>query len=144
MQPHLISRGTLTRVLVSTLLAGSLFTALAGRDEFLGRWALTIPGGGAGWLTPGIVTDRTAAADAGFPGSGLARLRLRPRRDVASKSSLVRVCSRCWTVSRSAANLRAHREGPSCMPTWCFKKSVRSTVTRYRTVGARSTMLSNL
>ncbi|MGD0539020.1 MAG: DUF1080 domain-containing protein [Verrucomicrobiota bacterium] len=50
MQPHLISRGTLTRVLVSTLLAGSLFTALAGRDEFLGRWALTIPGGGAGWL----------------------------------------------------------------------------------------------
>ncbi len=50
MQPHLISRGTLTRVLVSTWLAGSLFTALAGRDEFLGRWALTIPGGGAGWL----------------------------------------------------------------------------------------------
>ncbi len=36
------------------LLAGSLLAILAGdafaNDDYLGRWALTIPGGGAGWL----------------------------------------------------------------------------------------------
>lgn len=33
------------------LVSASLFdSALAEKDDFLGRWALTIPGGGAGWL----------------------------------------------------------------------------------------------
>ncbi len=50
MQRHIIPLPTFTRILCSTLLAGGLFAALAGPDEFLGRWALTIPGGGAGWL----------------------------------------------------------------------------------------------
>lgn len=36
----------------------------------------------AGWVSPSIVADRTAAADARLPGSGLARFRFRPRGDV--------------------------------------------------------------
>lgn len=37
--------------LLAVTVAGSLTTAWAGSDQFLGRWALTIPGGGAGWLS---------------------------------------------------------------------------------------------
>jgi hypothetical protein len=41
-----------TTSVLGLLLAGSLFTDLTAgdADAFLGRWALTIPGGGAGWI----------------------------------------------------------------------------------------------
>src|ERR1039458_2783443 len=41
--------------------------------------------GCAGRVSPGIVADRTAAADARFSGSGLARFRFRPRGDVGEQ-----------------------------------------------------------
>ncbi len=37
--------------LLAMTVAGTLTTAWAGPDQFLGRWALTIPGGAAGWLS---------------------------------------------------------------------------------------------
>lgn len=50
MQLHTLGSRTLRNLLLGSVLAGSLGTALADKADFLGRWALTIPGGGAGWL----------------------------------------------------------------------------------------------
>jgi len=49
MQIHPRSLRSLRGSLFGLLLLGSAANALA-NDAFLGRWALTIPGGGAGWL----------------------------------------------------------------------------------------------
>ena len=44
-------------VLVASLLAGSgTQLSAADTDAFLGRWALALPGGGAGWL--GVTRER--------------------------------------------------------------------------------------
>jgi hypothetical protein len=43
-------RRSLTPLLAGVLLASAGATTAIAQDEFLGRWALTIPGGGAGWL----------------------------------------------------------------------------------------------
>ena len=45
----LSSRSIVRGAVLGTILAGSLFSALAD-EAFLGRWALALPGGGAGWL----------------------------------------------------------------------------------------------
>jgi hypothetical protein len=37
-------------VMTATLLAGTVLLSAADNNPYLGRWALTIPGGGAGWL----------------------------------------------------------------------------------------------
>ncbi len=54
---------TKTNLCLSLALAGSLCTALAAADAqpFLGRWALTLPGGGAGWLG---VSERNSQLEA--------------------------------------------------------------------------------
>ncbi|HNQ87179.1 MAG TPA: DUF1080 domain-containing protein [Verrucomicrobiota bacterium] len=49
MQVHGIFGRALRGLLCGSLVVGASLTALAD-DGFLGRWALTIPGGGAGWL----------------------------------------------------------------------------------------------
>jgi hypothetical protein len=41
---------TSLRIFVSVCLLGAAWTALAAKNPFLGEWALTIPGGAAGWL----------------------------------------------------------------------------------------------
>jgi hypothetical protein len=41
---------TIRSALSSLLLAAALLPARAGDNPFVGRWALTIPDGGAGWL----------------------------------------------------------------------------------------------
>jgi len=48
---------SLTKRLTSTALAAALLTTtlVAAENPFVGRWALTIPGGGAGWL--GVTED---------------------------------------------------------------------------------------
>jgi hypothetical protein len=49
MQNHLLVSRALRGSLLGAILLGGALNATA-QDEFLGRWALTIPGGGAGWL----------------------------------------------------------------------------------------------
>ncbi len=49
MQTHSIGSRRLRACVLGSLLVGGAFTVLA-NDAFLGRWALTLPGGGAGWL----------------------------------------------------------------------------------------------
>src|SRR5512137_1708044 len=45
---HLVPKAVLLAAAVS--LAASLLQAAESQNPFVGRWALTIPGGGAGWL----------------------------------------------------------------------------------------------
>ena len=98
----------------------------------------------AGRVSPGVVANRTAAADARFSGSGLARFGFCPRGDVGQQVLAGESVLALLEGLEVGGQLSGTERGPSCMPTWCLRKSVRSTATMYRTAGARSTMLSNL